>query len=107
MTKITISVSDTGIGMSAEVLPKIFQPSTPNNDILKEQIKFLQYNLNIDYNAGLVIDGVTGKNTLAALKEIQDITKSHLVLWIQQKLEQYGYLKENSYIQMLYNEATF
>lgn len=43
MTKITISVSDTGIGMSAEVLPKIFQPSTPNNDILKEQIKFLQY----------------------------------------------------------------
>lgn len=48
---------------------------------------------------------------MAALKGIQDIIikghKSHVVLWIQQKLEQYGYLKENSYTQMLYDEVTF
>jgi peptidoglycan hydrolase-like protein with peptidoglycan-binding domain len=84
-------------------------PVKPNP--LIEQIKSLQYNLNIDYNAGLVIDGIAGPATMAALKGIQDIIvkghKSHVVLWIQQKLEQYGYLKENSYTSMLYDEATF
>ncbi|APM40110.1 GH25 family lysozyme [Clostridium kluyveri] len=78
---------------------------------LIEQIKALQYNLNIDYNAKLTIDGIVGPATMAALEGIQDIIikghKSHAVLWIQQKLEQYGYLKENSYTQMLYDEATF
>lgn len=48
---------------------------------------------------------------MAALKWIQDIIikshKSHVVLWLQQKLEQYEYLKENSYTQMLYDEPTF
>ena len=84
-------------------------PVKPNP--LIEQIKSLQYNLNIDYNAGLVIDGIAGPATMAALKGIQDIIvkghKSHVVLWIQQKLEQYGYLKENSYTSMLYDEPTF
>lgn len=80
-------------------------------DILVEQIKSLQYNLNIDYNAKLIIDGIVGPATMAALKGIESLIikghKSHVVLWMQQKLEQYGYLKENSYTPMLYDEATF
>lgn len=80
-------------------------------DILVEQIKALQYNLNIDYNAKLAIDGIAGPATMAALEGIEGIIvkghKSHVVLWLQQKLEQYGYLKENSYTPMLYDEATF
>ena len=85
------------------------QPVKP--DPLIEQIKALQYNLNIDYNAKLEVDGIAGPATMAALKGIQGIIikghKSHVVLWIQQKLEQYEYLKENSYTQMLYDEPTF
>ncbi|APM40532.1 peptidoglycan recognition protein family protein [Clostridium kluyveri] len=85
------------------------EPVKPNT--LIEQIKALQYNLNIDYNAGLAVDGIAGPATMAALKGIQDIIvkghKSNVVLWLQQKLEQYGYLKENSYTQMLYDEPTF
>ena len=78
---------------------------------LVEQIKSLQYNLNLDYNAGLSVDGDAGPATMAALKGIEDIIvkghKSHVVLWIQEKLEQYGYLKKNSYTPMVYDEATF
>ncbi|WP_368488302.1 GH25 family lysozyme [Clostridium sp. BJN0013] len=85
------------------------QPVKPSP--LIAQIKALQYNLNIDYNAKLIIDGIVGPATMAALKGIQNIVvkghRSHVILWIQQKLEQYGYLKENSYTSMLYDEATF
>ncbi|UZQ49560.1 peptidoglycan-binding protein [Clostridium kluyveri] len=97
--------------MSGEFYNSIGTNEPVKPDPLIEQIKSLQYNLNIDYNAKLIVDGIIGKNTLAALKGIQDIItkghKSHVVLWIQQKLEQYGYLKENSYTQMLYDEPTF
>ncbi|BAH07572.1 GH25 family lysozyme [Clostridium kluyveri] len=97
-------------------MSEVFYNSFDTNQSVKpstliEQIKALQYNLNIDYNAKLTIDGIVGPATMAALKGIQDIIikghRSHLVLWIQQKLEQYGYLKENSYTQMLYDETTF
>ncbi|MEY7999761.1 GH25 family lysozyme [Clostridium sp. Mt-5] len=78
---------------------------------LVEQIKALQYDLNIDYNAKLIIDGIAGPATISALRGIQNIIvkgyKSNVVLWIQQKLENYGYLKKNSYTPMLYDEATF
>jgi lysozyme len=86
-------------------------PPSPSVDKLKEQIKALQYNLNIDYNAGLEVDGVAGPATMAALKGIQDIIikghKSHVVLWIQQKLVMYGYLKAGTYMEMVYDESTF
>lgn len=85
--------------------------STPINNILLEQIKSLQYNLNIDYNAGLAVDGIVGSATMAALKGIKDIIikghKSHVVLWIQQKLEMWEYLKKGSYTDMIYDEPTF
>ncbi|OBR94175.1 MULTISPECIES: GH25 family lysozyme [Clostridium] len=84
-------------------------PAKPNT--LVQQIKALQYNLNLDYSAKLAVDGIAGPATTAALKGIQNIIvkghKSHVVLWIQQKLEQYGYLKKNSYTPMVYDEATF
>jgi lysozyme len=86
-------------------------PPSPSVDKLKEQIEALQYNLNIDYNAGLEVDGVAGPATIAALKGIQDIIikghKSHVVLWIQQKLVIYGYLKAGIYTEMIYDESTF
>ena len=76
-----------------------------------ETIKSLQYDLNSEYNAGLVIDGVAGNKTIEALKGIQNIIvkghKSYAVLWVQQKLEGYGYLKKNSYTPKVYDEATF
>ncbi|AZV57909.1 GH25 family lysozyme [Clostridium sp. AWRP] len=76
-----------------------------------DQIKALQYNLNLDYNAGLYVDGNADSKTMAALRGIQDIIvkghRSHVVLWIQQKLEGYGYLKKDSYTPMIYDEATF
>lgn len=76
-----------------------------------EQIKALQYDLNLDYNAGLVVDGDAGTNTMKALKGIQNIIvkghKSHVVLWVQEKLEGYGYLKSKSYASMVYDEPTF
>lgn len=83
----------------------------PINTKLKEQIKALQYDLNIDYNAKLDVDGIVGFATSAALKSIQNIIvkghKSHVVLWIQQKLENYGYLKNKNYKEMIYDEPTF
>ena len=89
----------------------LFTGYTPPTDKLKEQIKALQYDLNIDYNAGLVVDGVAGTATIAALQGIQDIIvkghKSHVVQWIQQKLETWGYLAKNSYSPMTYDEPTF
>ena len=84
---------------------------TPPVNPLKEQIEALQYDLNIDYNAGLVVDGVAGPATMAALKGIEGIIvkghKSHVVLWVQQKLVGYGYLQEGSYKPMTYDEPTF
>ncbi|MHC6180953.1 GH25 family lysozyme [Clostridium sp. JNZ X4-2] len=78
---------------------------------LIEQIKALQYNLNVDYNAKLDMDGMAGKATMAALKGIQNVIvkghKSYVILWIQQKLEGYGYLQKDSYTPMLYDEPTF
>lgn len=84
-------------------------PAKPNKFI--ESIKSLQYDLNLDYKAGLVVDGDAGTATMEALLGIQNIIvkghKSHVVLWIQQKLEGYGYLKKNSYTSMVYDEPTF
>ena len=80
-------------------------------DPLVEQIKALQYDLNSEYNAGLVVDGIAGPATIAALKGIQNIIvkghKSYVVLWVQQKLEGYGYLKKGTYTEMVYDEPTF
>ncbi|PRR86898.1 GH25 family lysozyme [Clostridium luticellarii] len=88
-----------------------YTPPISNEDKLKEQIKALQYNLNIDYNAGLAVDGIAGPATMAALRGIQDIIvkghKSHVILWIQQKLAMYGYLKVGTYTEMIYDESTF
>ncbi|PRR84732.1 GH25 family lysozyme [Clostridium luticellarii] len=84
---------------------------TPPADKLKEQIRALQYDLNSEYNAGLVVGGVAGPATMAALKGIQNIIvkghKSYVVLWIQQKLESYGYLQPGSYKEKVYDEPTF
>lgn len=82
------------------------------NATLKAQIQALIYNLNLDYNAKLVhINGNIYQELIDALKGISSIIvkghKSHVVLWIQQKLVQYGYLKKGSYTNMLYDEATF
>lgn len=82
------------------------------NTTLKAQIQALVYNLNLDYNAKLVHkDGNIYQELLDALKGISSIIvkghKSHVVLWIQQKLVQYGYLKKGSYTDMVYDEATF
>jgi lysozyme len=48
---------------------------------------------------------------MAALRGIQNIItkghKSHVVLWIQQKLGQYGYLENGTYTEMVYDEPTF
>lgn len=86
--------------------------SETKNATLKSQISSLQYYMNVDYNAKLKhTDGNIYQETLDNLKSIGNIIvkghKSHIVLWLQQKLEQYGYLKENSYTPMLYDEATF
>jgi lysozyme len=79
--------------------------------LLVKQIESLQYDLDLDYNAMLNVDGIAGNKTMVALLEIQNIIvkghKSHVVLWIQQKLEGYGYLKKEDYTPMLYDEATF
>ncbi len=84
-------------------------PIQPNK--FTETIKALQYNLNLDYNAGLVVDGDAGTATMEALKGIESIIakghKSHVVLWVQEKLEGYGYLKSKSYAPMVYDEPTF
>lgn len=86
--------------------------TTITNATLNSQIQALVYNLNIDYNAKLVhSDGNIYQELLDALKGISSIIvkghKSHVILWIQQKLVQYGYLKKGSYTNMLYDEATF
>lgn len=80
--------------------------------ILKAQIQALVYNLNIDYNAKLKHnDGNIYQELLDALKSVGKLIvkghKSHVVLWIQQKLVKYGYLKKGSYTDMVYDEATF
>ncbi|MEY7999421.1 GH25 family lysozyme [Clostridium sp. Mt-5] len=84
---------------------------TRQPDPLVEQIRALQYDLNSEYNAGLVVDGVAGPATMAALKGIQNIIvkghKSYVVLWVQQKLQSYGYLKKDSYEEKVYDEPTF
>lgn len=76
------------------------------------QIKALQYNLNLDYNAKLTdADGNIYQSTLNALNSVGKLItkghKSHVVLWIQQKLQIWGYLKSNSYAKMVYDEPTF
>lgn len=79
---------------------------------LKSQISSLQYYMNVDYNAKLKhTDGNIYQETLDNLKSIGNIIakghKSHIVLWLQQKLVMYGYLKKGSYTDMVYDEATF
>ncbi|MEY8001629.1 GH25 family lysozyme [Clostridium sp. Mt-5] len=85
--------------------------STKEFTTLQKQTYALQYQLNNDYNAKLLCDGIAGKNTLNALQGIKPfITKghrSHVVEWLQQKLVMYGYLKEGSYTSMVYDEPTF
>jgi GH25 family lysozyme M1 (1,4-beta-N-acetylmuramidase) len=95
--------------MSEDFYSKLGGAKKPST--LVEQIMALQYNLNADYNAKLEVDGMAGPATMAALRGIQNIItkghKSHVVLWIQQKLEQYGYLKHGTYTEMVYDEPTF
>lgn len=83
---------------------------TSNIIKLQESIKALQYDLNIDYNAKLVVNGAADQNTLAALKGIQNIIikghKSSVVKWVQQKLIGYGYLAKGKDTG-IYDEATF
>ena len=86
--------------------------SETKNKTLKEQISSLQYHMNVDYNAKLKhTDGNIYQETLDNLKSIGNIIKkghkSHIVLWLQQKLEMWGYLKKGSYTEMLYDEPTF
>lgn len=75
-----------------------------------DAIKALQYDLNLDYNAKLVVTGIDNASTEATLKGIQNIIvkghKSHVVLWVQQKLIGYGYLKKGQDTSV-YDEATF
>jgi lysozyme len=86
--------------------------TTVTNATLKAQIQALVYNLNLDYNAKLTHnDGNIYQELLDALKRVGGLIvkghKSHVVLWIQQKLVKYGYLKKGAYTDMLYDEATF
>lgn len=85
--------------------------STKELTTLQKQIYALQYQLNNDYNAKLLCDGMAGKNTLAALQGIEPLIvkgcRSHVVEWLQQKLVMYGYLKEGTYTEMVYDEPTF
>lgn len=78
---------------------------------LEKQIQSLQYDLNIDYNCKLLCDGYIGQNTLTELNGIKSLIvkghKSHVVQWIQQKLQFYGYLKSGTYTPMIYDNATF
>jgi lysozyme len=91
----------------------IFTGTIPTKELttLQKQIYALQYQLNNDYNAKLLCDGIAGRNTSAALQGIEPLItkghKSHVVLWLQQKLVMYGYLKEGSYKPMTYDEPTF
>lgn len=86
---------------------------TPATDKLKAQIQALEYWLNVDYNAKLThTDGTYTEeelypNLIAVGKLIVKGHKSHLVQWVQQKLEMWGYLKKSSYTPMMYDEATF
>lgn len=81
----------------------------PNNATLKQQINALQYWLNVDYSAKIKNDGLLRKELYDNLESVGKIInkghKSHLVLWLQQKLQIWGYLK--NYTKMVYDEATF
>lgn len=83
---------------------------TSKSSTLISQIEALQYDLNIDYNAKLDVDGIVGSSTIAALKGIQNIIvkghKSSVVKWIQQKLIGYGYLAKGKDTG-IYDELTF
>jgi lysozyme len=75
-------------------------------------IKALQYNLNVDYNAKLTnVDGNIYQSTLDTLVSVGKLIvkghKSKVVLWLQQRLVKWGYLKTGTYTDMLYDEATF
>lgn len=81
------------------------------NPILVQQIKVLQYNLNLDYNAKLKnVDGNIYQETLDALNGVKGIIvkghKSNVVKWVQQKLIGYGYLAKGKDTG-IYDEATF
>ncbi|KZL88721.1 phage tail protein [Clostridium magnum] len=85
--------------------------SSADLDTLSESIKALQYDLNGEYNAKIAQTGVADKDTLAALNGITSIIvkghKSLVILWIQEKLVNYGYLKQGAYTDKVYDEATF
>lgn len=75
-------------------------------------IKALQYNLNVDYNAKLTnVDGNIYQSTLNALISVGKLIvkghKSKVVLWLQQRLVKWGYLKAGSYTEQVYDEPTF
>ncbi|AZV56812.1 GH25 family lysozyme [Clostridium sp. AWRP] len=101
---VDLNIFNDGILLDTTIVPR-----TP---VLKEQIQALEYWLNVDYNAHILDDGLIRHHELdpnleAVGKIITKGHKSHLVQWIQQKLEGYGYLKKGSYIDMLYDEPTF
>ncbi|SHJ62809.1 GH25 family lysozyme [Clostridium magnum] len=91
----------------------ISKPVSPGNCKLKVQIQALEYWLNVDYNAklkhtdGTYLESELYPNLEAVGKLLVKGHKSHLVQWIQQKLEMYGYLKAGSYTPMLLDEPTF
>lgn len=85
-------------------------PIEPKTPTLKAQIQALQYWLDVDYNAHITDDGLIRPSELypnleTVGKLIIKGHKSHVVQWIQQKLEAWNYLK--NYNPMLYDEQTF
>lgn len=86
--------------------------SETKNSTLKSQISSLQYYMNVDYNAQLkYTNGNIYQETIDNLKSIGNIIKkghkSNVVLWLQQRLEIWEYLKKGSYTNMIYDEPTF
>ncbi|MBC2580011.1 lysozyme [Clostridium sp. DJ247] len=100
---------------------KMFFGSGNTNDVLIEnvkdpiriqQIKALQYNLNLDYNAKLKhVDGNIYQETLDALNGIKGLlvkgSKSNVVLWLKQKLIKWGYIKSTQSINNEFTEELF
>lgn len=85
----------------------------PKTNKLKAQIQALEYWLNVDYNAklkhtdGAYLESELYPNLEAVGRLLVKGSKSHVIQWIQQKLEMWGFLKKNSYIPMLLDEITF
>lgn len=59
-------------------------PRTPN--IGSNNIKTLQQEINTQFNAGLIVDGIAGPKTLAAAPMVSQGAQGNITKWIQQKL---------------------